>query len=418
MLVRELRQQGIMNIKKGCVCMWHLSLEQKQRFTLVNQLHIPNDWDSIYAYYKKDGINIEQHLQHELNQIKSALAKILPTELLPYLENGLLNRRELPAEARHQLLQWQANEISTFEEALGSTIAQLEAIKTQIDPELYHVLSDSLHDAIIKDIVSTKNRTQLIINTEGGFTPKALVILTFHNVTQQSGEWQLHQWILYEEIQAPSQNLAMRFILDQPEAEVTIVAEHITAQSFYRPLAYHEMIANDVLPDVKVEAFIDALNRDFTYTIILHHLILPIEQFTMEGSQIAILQDGEIVLQHDGIYMINNEGSTKLTHDTITFLESIYTTAYEDPYAIFSEPMPAEELEEALASDDLERHVRAWNTLYAAPHEHTDLINKALIALAQNQHHENNVMLDVYVTYFDTLGLITDQTKALLAPYL
>ena len=392
--------------------MWHLTYTDYLRQQQANALTLPEDWDALYTYYRNDGVNPDRIHSEELALVKDELLQVLPERFIPYVEDGTINRPSLPEEVRQDFIQWQAQENAKFEELLGLTMIDFEEIKPKLEAKFAEVIEGGLHDAVITQIVDD----HIFINTEGGFTAKAFVILHLDNCTNRDGNLQVGDTILYEETKLIDDQVALRFITNR--GEFTVQAAQIVADFYYRPMAYHELVANEVLPDVSAQTFINELDKTLEYVVIANNLALPITSFVVQGAELAQFDGGYIFKQGQAIFASINNELYELAPNELEWLSQIYTTTYVDPYAIFSEPVPSDELPAALRSTDLSLIVRAWNTLYENPTGHETLINKALIELAENVDNENNVMLDVYVAHFDALGIITNDTKMALAKYL
>lgn len=392
--------------------MWHLTYTDYLRQQQANALTLPEDWDALYTYYRNDGVNPDRIHSEELAMVKDELLQVLPERFIPYVEDGTINHPSLPEEVRQDFTQWQAQENAKFEELLGLTMIDFEEIKPKLEAKFAEVIEGGLHDAIITQIVDD----HIFINTEGGFTAKAFVILHLDNCTNRDGDLQVGDTILYEETKLIDDQVALRFITNR--GEFTVQAAQIVADFYYRPMAYHELVANEVLPDVSAQTFINELDKTLEYVVIANNLALPITSFVVQGAELAQFDGGYIFKQEQAIFASINNELYELAPNELEWLSQIYTTTYVDPYAIFSEPVPSDELPAALRSTDLSLIVRAWNTLYENPTGHETLINKALIELAENVDNENNVMLDVYVAHFDALGIITNDTKMALAKYL
>ena len=392
--------------------MWHLTYNDYLHQQQANALTLPEDWDALYTYYRNDGVNPDRIHSEELATVKKDLLNVLPKRFIPYVEDGTINRPSLPEEVRQDFIEWQAQENTKFEELLGLTMIDFEEIKHQLEPKFAEVIEGGLHDAVITQIVDD----HIFINTEGGFTAKAFVILHLDNCASRDGDLQVGDTILYEETKLIHDQVALRFITNR--GEFTVQATQIVADFYYRPMAYHELVANEVLPDVSAQTFINELDKTLEYVVIATNLALPITSFVVQGAELAQFDGGYIFKQGQAIFATIENELYELAPNELEWLSQIYTTTYVDPYAIFSEPVSSDDLPAALRSTDLSLIVRAWNTLYENPTGHETLINKALIELAENVDNENNVMLDVYVAHFDALGIITNDTKMALAKYL
>ncbi len=112
-------------------------------------------------------------------------------------------------------------------------------------------------------------------------------------------------------------------------------------------------------------------------------------------------------LHEDKIIISIGNSRYEYSMDEYHPINFIFTETYEDPYAQNNEPLPQEEIESAILSSDLELQVRAWNTLFANPMNHVDLINNVLLQAEISE--ENEMLLAVFISDFNEKGILTEE---------
>lgn len=401
--------------------MWQFTEEIYARFTGANLLSIhttDEEWQQTKRLFEADGVNLENYYKKELAEVKTKLLQAVPQRFIPYIENDTLNQPTLPQTVREDYLAWAQQENTAFEIAMAQTMQNIEVISPQLETKLAEVLQEGMHDAQITGLLRDDSSLHIFLNMENGFTAKARVILSFDNIIyeENSDALKINDSFLYEECHIIDGYPALRIITTN--GIWTIQAKQISAQFYFRPMPYFEMIANEVLPEVSTTDFTEALQPDFAYATITNNTVLPIEQFSTKGTRLASIPNGEIISENGAVFALINNDKLALARTEQSWLEQIFTTTYEDPYAIFSEPIPAEEIATALFSDDLALSVRAWNTVYENPNGHEQSINDALVFLAEHLEGDDNLMLIMYLEHFNELGIITDNTKKKLAPFI
>ncbi len=123
-------------------------------------------------------------------------------------------------------------------------------------------------------------------------------------------------------------------------------------------------------------------------------------------SESIILENG--ALEFDQNEMIVTTGNDRFVYDLEEYnpIQFIYTDVNEDPYAHLSEPIAAEEIETAALGKDLELQVRAWNTMYANPHELAEIINRVMAKMEITE--DNEMLASVYANHFFEKGILTE----------
>lgn len=282
---------------------------------------------------------------------------------------------------RDDYIGWIREHERQFETMLERAAEGREAVMPLLSPTAQEVFQDSLHDGTIINIQRSGNDLTVMLDMEGGFTPKAIIVLKFVNILKEEGTPEIGSWYIYDEFRKRGGKVALRVIFDCPETQWTIECETIEADYYFRPASYFERGEGMDLRD-----YVDTLNPSYRYffisdTIVPWDLKMP-------------------TTKADGLYI---EG-VKVAETAAACIKHIYCGTYEDPYAIFSVALPAEELEEAALGDDLERRVRAFNTLYDDPVPNKEIINRIFGEIEIQD--ENEMMILVMVNHFKELGLL------------
>lgn len=387
--------------------MWNISKETKEKHAKCNLLPIhesDEDWQIAIREAKEEGEDLIQRLKGELAEAEGELTKILPSKFIPYLENGTLNQPELPKKVREDYLQWMHEADKEFEKALEAAFEQTKFAVGYLPDAVQDVFAESLHDATIERIERTGDTLYLYINTDGGFSSKAFIHLTFHNVVEEVTDEpiQIGQWLIYYEMQKKDNGFAFRVLFDCPDAEWTITMQDIDAAYYYRPAAYVLLSNEGKLEETSLADYINQLNPAFRYWLITPDVICSIQAF----SNNIILEDGRLELGPNEVTITVGNKSYIYDLETYNPIKFIYTDVYEDPYAHFEEPVPAVELETAALSDDLTLQVRAWNTMYANFQELADIINRILLKMDITP--ENEMMVSVYASHFYEKGILSE----------
>ncbi|MBZ5752625.1 DUF4085 family protein [Metabacillus rhizolycopersici] len=389
--------------------MWNLTMQAKKAFEHANILPIQesdHDWKIALEDAKEEGVDLYSQLKEELNECKERLLQILPERFKQYVHDGTLNSPELPKQVREDYLLWIRAAEETFEAVLDASFENKQKALAFLPEPVQEVYEQSLHDAEIERIERSPSTLKITLNTLGGFSTKSIVELFFTDIFIEESHLplQVGQWYIYDELIKTENGFALHVIFDCPETEWTIEAKQINANYYYRPKAYDDFAEDK---EFELQAYIEKLNPDFTYTSITPNFKSEIKTFTNEAPYMT-LQEGELLVESGELHAILAGKQIKLADCLNDCLHFIFTDEYEDPYAQFSEPVPADEIEEVALSEDLELQVRAWNTMYANPHEFVDIINRVLMRL--NVTEDNEMMASVYINHFNEYRILTEET--------
>ncbi|QFT89593.1 hypothetical protein FIU87_13110 [Bacillus sp. THAF10] len=362
--------------------MWNITKEAKERFekcTLLPIRESAEEWERALEDAKEEGEDLLADLKEELEEAREELLQNLPSQFISYVEDGTLNQPTLPKQVRENYLHWVGEETKKFERVLDAAAEQTQHALTNLETSVQEVFEESLHDATIQCLKRKDNSLQIDINTDGGFSSKALIQFTFEDIIKEEFDepLQVDQWFIYYELQKVREGFAFRVLFECPKAEWTIVAKNIKAEYFYRPATYQKLKDENKLEETTLEEYLKTLNPDFDYWLITPDVKLPI--------------------QLNDIKQLNRESNP---------FHFIYTNVYEDPYAYLAEPIAKEDLEATALSSELELQVRAWNTMYENPIEHADIINRVLSKIVKTE--QNEMLLYVYVNHFYKEGILIE----------
>lgn len=139
---------------------------------------------------------------------------------------------------------------------------------------------------------------------------------------------------------------------------------------------------------------------------------LSLEELKLEGSviPIAVCTNGNIVLHLETQKIFYLGANTEeLAENFEKFLEGLYSKQFVDEMPLLSEPLPTEELESALFSEDLELIIRAWNTIVQEPEKHIPLIEKTLPYSLQHENEEIQQIGEVYMDHILSFNILSEQ---------
>lgn len=387
--------------------MWNISKQAKEKFEKCNTLPIPEtdeEWEIALSEANEEGEDLLSHLQEELEEVKVRLLQTLPPRFIPYVENGTLNQPALPKSVREDYLHWMSEADKEFEQLLDDANEQTTNAITFLSEEVQDVFKESLHDSTIERIEREGNTLHLYINTDGGFSSKALIHFTFENVmTEESNEpLEVGHLFVYYELQKTDDGFAFRVLFDCPDTEWTIFMKNLDARYYYRPAQYTLLSHEEKLEQTTFEDYITQLNPDHRYWLNTPHVISGIQSL----SESIILENGKLDFTQN--QMVVTVGKGRFTYDLEEYnpIQFIYTDVNEDPYAHLSEPLATGDIEAAALGNNLELQVRAWNTMYANPLELVDIINRVLAKIEITE--ENEMAASVYLNHFHENGVLTD----------
>lgn len=367
--------------------MWHLTIEEKRKFERTSLLPIQesdDDWDIVIREAEEEGRNLDEELSAELQEIREELLTFLPQRFHPYIYNRTINTPLLAKDVRNDYIEWMHGQQRIFEMILEQAGQGREEVMPILTKNAQEIFQDSLHDGVIANIERSGNDVAIMLNMESGFTPKAMIVLRFINVWNEEGSPEIGSWYIYDELRKVNGRVALRVIFDCPEIQWTIECETIEAAYYFRPASYFEREEGIGLQD-----YIESLNSSYRYAFISDS-ILPWD-LKMPSEKA------------DGLYI----EEVKVAETAAECIERIYCDTYEDPYAVFSIPLPVEELEEAALGDDVERRVRAFNTLYDTPSSNKEIINRIFHKIII--HEENEMMVSIMVNHFKKIGILDEK---------
>ena len=398
--------------------MWNISKEIKRNFAMCNLLPIhesDDEWEIALREAQEDGEDLISRLKEELEEVKEELLPILPSRLVPYLEDGTLNQPTLPKPVREDYIQWVNVATKKFEQILDAAYERKKQALPFLSPAVQDVFEDSLHDSVIQRIERCKDTLHLYVNTDGGFSSKAIIHFIFKGFTSEETDVPLEvgQWFIYDELQKTDGGFAYRVLFECPESQWTITMKDIEAVYFYRPKEFTRLRDEEKLEGMSIMEYIAMLNLDHDYWLITPHLEIPIQSFAGES---IIIENGSIQFeQNEMVVTLENERFSYdiSEHNPIEFL---YTNVEEDPYAYLHETLSFDDMESALSSEDPALQALAWNTMYANPIELADIINRVLSKIEITD--ENEMMLSVLAEHFYKNGILIEEVKEKYASFI
>ncbi|MBM4763125.1 DUF4085 family protein [Bacillus sp. B15-48] len=386
---------------------WNLSKKAKEKILKCNLLPIhesDEEWEMILREAEEEGEDLQGRLTAELEEVKSELFQILPSRFISYVENGQLNQHTLPKSVREDYLQWMRENDKEFEQILDAAYEQTMQAVTSLPATVQEIFAESLHDSTIERIEREGGSLHLYLNTDGGFSTKALIHFIFKKIVSEDSDQpiEIGQWLVYDELQKTNNGYAFRVLFESPEDEWTISMEDMDARYYYRPSLFFRLRDEDKLEETSLTEYTEQLNVDQTYWFITPDVTCTIQSLKDK----IILENGKIGYGAKELVVI--VGNERFTYDIeeCNPIEFIYTDIYEDPYAQANEPVPTEDLEQAALSDELAWQVRAWNTMYRNPRELADIINRILLEIEVTE--ENEMILSVYTRHFHKEGILTE----------
>lgn len=386
---------------------WNLTKEAKETFIQCNLLPIhesDEEWEISLREAEEEGENLQGRLKADLEEAKHELLQILPSRFRHYVENGQLNQPTLPKSVREDYLQWMRANDKEFERVLDAAYEQTKQAVTSLPKSVQEIFAESLHDSTIERIEREGDTLQLYLNTDGGFSTKALIHFSFNKIASEESDQPIEvgQWLVYNELQKDDNGYAFRVLFESPEDEWTIEMGDLDARYYYRPRLFMSLRDEEKLEDTTLIAYTEQLNPDQSYWLITPDVTCAIQSL-----------DGKISIENGAIEYGPSELKVTVGNECFTYdteernpIEYIYTDVYEDPYEQANKPVPAGELKQAALSNELEWQVRAWNTMYHQPKELADIINEILLEIQVTE--ENEMILSVSTNHFHSEGILTE----------
>ncbi|MBY0098101.1 DUF4085 family protein [Mesobacillus maritimus] len=386
---------------------WNLTKEAKETFLTCNLLPIhesDEEWEITLREAEEEGEDLQGRLKADLEEVKQELLQILPSRFLHYVENGQLNQPTLPKHVREDYLQWMRARDREFERVLDAAYKQTKQAVAYLPSSVQEIFAESLHDSTIERIEREGNTLHLYLNTDGGFSTKALIHFSFKKVSSEVSDQPIEvgQWLVYNELQKTDNGFAFKILFESPEDEWTIEMEGLDARYYYRPRLFMSLRDEEKLEVTSLTAYTEQLHPDQSYWLITPDVTCAIQ--SLDGK--ISIENGEI--EYGPSELIVTVGTERFTYDTEERnpIEYIYTDVYEDPYEQANEPVQTDELKQAALSDELKWQVRAWNTMYHQPKELADIINEILLEIQVTE--ENEMILSVSTNHFHSEGILTE----------
>ncbi len=366
--------------------MWHLTLEKKREFERVSVLPIhesDDDWAIVIREAQEEGRNMDEELRQELEEVRDELIAVIPGRFHPYVHDYTLNTPALAKQVRDDYMDWMKKQARLFENILKKAGESRKEALPLLPQHAQEVFEDSLHDGVVTNVEHIGNDLALMFDMGGGFTSKAIIVLKFVNISSEEGYVETGSYYVYDELRRADKGVALRVIFDCPEMQWTVECETIEAACYFRPVAYLEREG-----DMDLQEYVESLNPAHRHVFITNAIV----PWNLEMPQ----------EKEDGFYI----GGIKVAETMEECIERIFCDTYEDPDAIFSIPLPQEELAEAALGGDMELQVRAFNTLYAEPMANKEVINRIFRKIIVNE--ENEMIISVMAGHFGELGLLDE----------
>lgn len=215
--------------------MWNISNEVKAEFLKHHILPIhetDEEWEMTLRAAKEEGEDLAARLKEELAEAKEQLLRVLPSRFLSYLHNGTLNQPSLPKAVRIDYLKWVNDGCKEFEKALDAAYENTKNALAYLPASVRDVFEESLHDSTIARIERQEDVLHLYVDTDGGFSSKALIHFTFKGVSSEETDFpiQVGQWFIYDELQKTDDGFAFRVLFEVPESQWTITMKMLEAE--------------------------------------------------------------------------------------------------------------------------------------------------------------------------------------------
>lgn len=403
------------------------------------------EWRDFIRGFEEDGDDVHVYLRDRLEQEKGRLLKVLPKEFHPFIEDGSINQPYLPKSVQEKLLIYLHEMEQNYREVFEQAHDHFESICDQI-PKNFVTLKDArLHDSRILHIARKDDEIRLTIDSSGSFNNASCIVVTFKKVKEESSELPLMeaQWWLYEEVDIHDEGTVFSLLLDCPMTRWMVVAEDVIIEYYYKanslPVWQDEESTLGATEEalskreqglqVKFPTAYRQLLAEQNGGQLTHSLIVATEKVVEIGPLFGanqLVREGDFVwLNHNVALQFHEDSEPVVVHRDIgqlaesfeQFLERCLSATYTDEYAVFSIPLAEEELESALLGEDLERMVRAWNTMNERPEKYVPLIEKGILFLLNQEDSNLYSMGSTNAFIFDNKGVLTAAFKEKLKEY-
>ncbi|MEK4177068.1 DUF4085 family protein [Aeribacillus sp. FSL K6-1305] len=415
---------------------WYDKMQKAHLLTIPES---DEEWMDFIKSFEEDGEDVYDYLRQDLESIKDELLQTLPETFHPYILDGTINQPTLPKEVRDELIIWLKAKIEECEKVLDEANNHFEHIRENLPEELISILEDGLHDAELQYIHRDYDALRLTLNGEGSFSKGDAIVIEITGIKEEQSEIPLTPGMfwLYEEGDLNNKSFILSVLFDNPMTEWKVAAKQFSITHFYKTQIFHHDQEFEKenhsrhkakkerhslpykLPD-QYASFVTALHEgeaEKMYFLTEKEAIeidrfLSLEELKLEGSviPIAVCTNGNIVLHLETQKIFYLGANTEeLAENFEKFLEGLYSKQFVDEMPLLSEPLPTEELESALFSEDLELIIRAWNTIVQEPEKHIPLIEKTLPYSLQHENEEIQQIGEVYMDHILSFNILSEQ---------
>lgn len=368
---------------------FHLDGEIRKRFEDSHLLLIPKDddfWPDQIEYAREQGFDFNERQLTELLEVKEKLLQIVPEKFHRYIEDGSINLPGFPKRIAKKYWAWQDEIEEQFIQMQVAAGENTQNVIPKLLPNAQIIFERTLHDARIESTSWEGEDYHVLLNCSGGFLPESYVLMKFIDASVVSGEIPNNAYYIYDECIATENGIALKVLFDGHSNEVVIAAKTIDAVSVFHPKSIHDYMETD-----DWETFVTSLNPNLLYFWIEEGLIKNVESFDFANGMITI----------------SNQTVSLKDLPARDVYKQLHCNKYEDPYALFSEAVATEDLIAYVHSGDLEKSIRAWNTMYEKPFELVDIINELLLHYPNVD--DNEMPLSIYVRHFYKEGILSSE---------
>ncbi|MER2191320.1 MAG: DUF4085 family protein [Solibacillus sp.] len=369
--------------------MWTITQTRREQFEQAHVLVIRESNEEWAQAIEEGDTEYEAFRAQYFEKVKEQLFMILPEYFHPYITNGSINRRDIPPVIRTAYLQWQREQDEVFRTLLDTAFMNKQYAISYMPEHVQQVFLDSLHDCRVMHAIYGDDSLQINFDTSGGFSAKSFISVTLTDILSEQCRIEAGDNYVYDELLKTADGIAWRVLLNT-EKEWTIEAAKWNAQFYFAPKAYFDFHGSD-----DFDEYIKTL--DITHGL---HFIAPAVQ-TKITSLTPFCTEAGILTVSDAVYI----GDVRVADTLAACIPFIHSELYEDPQAIFSEPVAKADLLDYALGADLEKKVRAWNTMYANPQELAPIINQILLQMDREK--EDEMLQTAYVNHFSKEGILT-----------
>lgn len=335
----------------------------------------------------------ETYRKQHFNNVKAQLLAVLPEQFHPSIKDGSINRRDIDLAVREAYLAWQFEQQEQFHALLDKAYENKQQAIRFMPVHVQQVFLDSLHDFRVMQTEYGDHSLRIDFDTSGGFSAKSFVSVTLTGIIFEENCIEQGDYYVYDELIKTDNGIAWRVLLND-DKQWTIEAREWDATFYFAPKASVDFRDSD-----DFEGFVQTLTVEHGL-----HFISPALQTKITSLTPFRTEAGDLTVR-DAIYI----GGVRVAETLAQCISFIHSELYEDPYAIFSEPVATEDLLAYALGADLENKVRAWNTMYEHPHELAPIINTILLQMDREK--EDAMLQFAYINHFSKEGILTNEVQ-------